>query len=381
LFYKGLLLSLLLTFSSIALASSSKNLLPDTIKEFRGQGKETVLQTLPNRDIDLNNFAIVSAAKRTYAAPQNRSINLTLVKTRSDSAAYSLLTRFRSQIKEESNLKIKDIGTEAIGHLHLIAFFKGNSFALIESSDKESNNSEELTSFAKEFAASLSSGEGELPPLIKHLPEWEKVKEHASYAVSSAALKDAAGSHPVFETIDFNGGVEAATAQYNNSSRLVIVEYPTPQLASYNDANINKSLEKLKSEGQSTLPLYKRVGNYSVFVFNAPDEKSAQQLAESVKYEQVVRWLGENPFLLEKAQKMYAVTVSSILLSTLKATGLGILLSIGVGGLIGAIVFFRRRAQQNATDIYSDAGGMTRLNLDELGTSSSSIKLLGKGDG
>jgi hypothetical protein len=120
------------------------------------------------------------------------------------------------------------------------------------------------------------------------------------------------------------------------------------------------------------------VGNYGVFVFNAPDEQTAQQLINQVKYEQTVQWLGENPYPLINAQKRYVAIASGIFLSVIKASGLAILLVLAVGGVIGALVFRRRRAQQTEA-LYTDAGGMMRLNLDDLTPEPDPARLLEEG--
>jgi hypothetical protein len=50
---------------------------------------------------------------------------------------------------------------------------------------------------------------------------------------------------------------------------------------------------------------------------------------------------------------------------------------IGIGALIGALLFRHRRAQKAAA--YSDAGGSVRLNLDDLTSTVDSNRLLGSG--
>src|SRR6266852_2587216 len=69
-------------------------------------------------------------------------------------------------------------------------------------------------------------------------------------------------------------------------SQLVIVEFTTPQFASDNDRRITAKIHELKNQGQPVPTAYRRVGNYSVFVFNAPDEQTAKQLIDQVKYQQ-----------------------------------------------------------------------------------------------
>ena len=53
---------------------------------------------------------------------------------------------------------------------------------------------------------------------------------------------------------------------------------------------------------------------------------------------------------------------------------------VGLGGLIGGAIFLSRRAKHAAQEIYSDAGGMLRLNLEDLNTPPQTSKMLGRGE-
>jgi hypothetical protein len=123
---------------------------------------------------------------------------------------------------------------------------------------------------------------------------------------------------------------------------------------------------------------YKRVGNYSVFVFDASDGPAAEKLVSGVKYEKDVRWLGRNPHAEEIATRAYTSTMGGVIMTTLITTGLAILLCLTVGGVIGGAVFFSRRARHAAQEIYSDAGGMLRLNIEDLNTPPPTTKMLGR---
>jgi hypothetical protein len=220
---------------------------------------------------------------------------------------------------------------------------------------------------------------GGLPVLVMHLPEWEKkVGEDYVYATSLPALQKAAGNQPALDAFDFDAGTEAVTANYQ-AGRLVIIEFPTPQHSVDADARINERVAQLKAAGQPAPSFYKRVGNYSVFVFGAADSGAAEKLATQVKYEKDVRWLGRNPHAEEKAIRAYTSTMGGVILSTLITTGLAILLCLGVGGLVGGLVFLHRRSQQAAQQVYTDAGGMVRLNIEDLNTPPATSNLLGRG--
>jgi hypothetical protein len=113
-----------------------------------------------------------------------------------------------------------------------------------------------------------------------------------------------------------------------------------------------------------------------VFVFEAPSEESAKALIDQVKYEQVVQWLGENPYILKEAQRRYVETTLGVFLAVVKASGVAALACFAVGGFLGALLFSRRRAQQRTVEAFSDAGGMLRLNIDELTPQTDASKLL-----
>ena len=228
----------------------------------------------------------------------------------------------------------------------------------------------------QEGRQSESEPSGGIPVLVMHLPDWEKkVGEGFVYTRSMPELQKAAGNQPVLDAFDLDEGTEAVTAKYEGG-RLVIVEFPTPQHSVDADARINERIAQLRAEGKPVPSAYKRVGNYSVFAFDAPDAAAAEKLVAGVKYEKDVRWLGRNPYAEEKAVRAYTSTMGGVILTTLITTGVAILLCLGVGGLIGGAVFLRRRARQTAQEVYTDAGGMVRLNIEDLNTPSPSAKLL-----
>ena len=207
------------------------------------------------------------------------------------------------------------------------------------------------------------TAEDDTPILIKHLPNWETAGKTAKYSVTLDDLKRNVVNQPILDSISFEGGTEAVAANYA-PGQLVIVEFSTPHFSVENDQRIAAKIQELKSQAQPVPSAYRRVGNYSVFVFNGSDEASANQLIDQVRYEKVVQWLGEDPHLYEKLQRYFAETSAGVLINVLKGSGLSLLACLAIGGLVGFLLFRQRRAQSAA--FYSDAGGSLRLNLDEL---------------
>lgn len=205
----------------------------------------------------------------------------------------------------------------------------------------------------------ISDGDG-IPVLIKHLPNWENARNRATYILNRNDLQSALGARPVFDLIEFESGTEAVTAPYD-SGKLLIVEYMTPQSSVDADGKIKQRL----AESATNPPIfYRRIGNYNVFLFDSGDENAANALFDQIKYEKNVQWLGEDPFYLKRAERTLARGLSEVFIATVfvivGGLGLSVLAGIGVGFL-----FFRWREQKRAgMKEFSDAGGMTRLNLD-----------------
>lgn len=200
-----------------------------------------------------------------------------------------------------------------------------------------------------------------LPVLIKHLPEWQSVRSTTVFTNTLDGLKQAVPGKTVLDVIEFSAGTEAVTAAYPGG-RMVIVEFTSPQGSSDADAKIWTYL----AANPDPSTAYRRVGNYSVFVFDAADQTAAVALIDQVKFEKSVQWLGEDPFLLQKFERYFIETSRDIFISTVLWIVGGLGLSI-VCGLIAGFIFYRIREQQKATrTAYSDAGGLTRLNLDGL---------------
>lgn len=216
---------------------------------------------------------------------------------------------------------------------------------------------------APDFKSQETSESDGIPVVLKHLPDWEKVRGQAGFASNASDLKKAAGERPVFDLVDFATGTEAATAQYP-AGRLVIIEYTNPQSSVSADADIQTRLTQLGTQADTIV--YRRIGNYNAFVFDAADRQAADALLDQVKYEKNVRWLGNDPFAQHRAERDFTVKTADIFLSTFIAIALGLGVMLGVGGLVGYIYFRYTDKQRSELSTFSDAGGMTRLNLDGL---------------
>jgi len=217
-----------------------------------------------------------------------------------------------------------------------------------------------ITTVPGQRSQEISEDDG-VPVLIKHLPDWETVRDSTVFMTDQGSLRAQFPGKSFTEQVDFAGGTEAVTARYP-SGRLLIIEFATPQSAADADSKF------LASNATSPDPgtLYRRIGNYSVFVFDPPSPDAAAALLDQVRYEKTIQWLGEDPFLLQKLERYFVTTTRDIFISTVLWIVGGFGLSILIGVVTGFFFFRMREQQRAARRAFSDAGGLVRLNLDEL---------------
>ncbi len=365
-------------------APESPKVFPATLGSFKQSGRtkevsreqmqatRALIKDLPKEVL------LFSLAETEYRAADGEKLRVALSRFDSDAAAYCQFTLSRRILRDQEGAqpgRVDGVGTASVvipgpG----LMFFKGSTVVTITSETGKSLD--QVSELARLLAATVDKGEGDIPVLVKHLPNWETARAADLYVVNMSALESAVANQPIVKEVTFEGGTEAVTANYGQS-QLLIVEFTTPQFSVDNDQRIAAKIQELRNQGQPIPTAYRRVGNYSVFVFNAPDEKSANELIDQVKYEQVVQWLGDDPHLYEKLQRYLAQTSAGVLIAVLKSSGLSLILCLGIGVLIGVLLFRHRRAQK--ASVYSDAGGSVRLNLDELTGTRATNRLLGSG--
>jgi hypothetical protein len=386
---------LLLTLNSAALAKSPSDevvqLLSKEIGGFRLVGGVRPSDTLAREGLvgpqaagqRLEADRHYSAAEAEYLSSENSRLLVEVVRFSRDSDAYSLLTiagrSARNPARSQLGQISTEVGTASVILPGSISFFKGAVFVRVTAKEPATQDPNNKFTLARLISDRIEKGEADLPVLVKHLPQWEEAQGHVVYLAGFRSLRALLPDQPILDSVSSEGDADAVVANYG-ATQFIIVEYNTPQLAGDNDRSILAKMQELRTQGQLVPSAYRRVGNYSVFVFNASDEQTAKEIIDQVEYEQVVQWLGDNPYMLEKAQREYYQTTAGVLVAVVKASGLSLLLCLTVGGFIGALLFSRRRAQQRQAEAFSDAGGMLRLNIDGITPQTNPAKLVARGN-
>jgi hypothetical protein len=201
----------------------------------------------------------------------------------------------------------------------------------------------------------ISESDG-IPVLMKHLPDYDSVASRAVFAKDLAGLQAALGERPELDAIEFEPGTEAVTAAYP-AGRLVIVEFPSPQGSAEADAKIQRAIA-----GNSSI-ISRRIGNYNAIVFDVTDKPAANALLDQVHYEKDIQWLGDNPFRISP-ERAFVMQTEDLFISTLEVMGMCIVLAIFGGLFVGYFYYLWLQKKRATMTAFTDAGGMTRLNLD-----------------
>ncbi|MDX2029074.1 MAG: DUF6599 family protein [Blastocatellia bacterium] len=248
---------------------------------------------------------------------------------------------------------------------------------------------EALTAALRQTAAADEDG----PPVLpSHLPA-NALPGSEKYLLGPAGVARLGGFDDLQPVLDFTGGAEAAAASYKNGAgqmELLLLEYHTPQLASDAFAKLQGHFNSLP-ENEQQRRILKRVGNYIVQATRIEDRAAAQSLVDQIKYTAKVYWQGKkisdipldfrppDPTAVQEAFQTTAIIVRSFYW-----IGLMLITAILLGIIAGGTFFYwnrYRKRKLGIEDVFSDAGGSVRLNLDDflLDPETPEIKQIGKG--
>lgn len=310
---------------------------------------------LPDGDVYAE-YGLQGLTTRFYTNGKAK-LAIEVFQTRFASEAYGLFTFLRSNASGKRQL-----------------FYVGRLSVSISS---ESENLAMDQSFVNLLKKGIASEEGELPSLPFNLPEEYKVSESEKYLTGPFALARIKEFANLKDVISFAGGTQAAIANYQNGSRqmsLVIFEYHTPQLATDGYAQIRNHFENLSPQEKNSR-LLRRIGNYIVFATNVQDRLVAENIFAKIKYAPQISWEGRkitdlpiqfrptDPIVFEEASQ-----TAQMIVRTFYWIGVMIFGAILIGFIAGSSFFYwnrYRRRKLGIDDVFSDAGGTVRLNLDD----------------
>jgi hypothetical protein len=176
-----------------------------------------------------------------------------------------------------------------------------------------------------------------LPPIRNYLPEERLIQGTQRYAVGAAGFENALGAlgqsrfSPLAAEIGFATGAEAMFAGYliapGKQQNLLIVEYPTPQLAEQHLRHIQSTLAANAELANTTV---ERKASLLSLVLSPENERVAAELREEINYGTQVTWNEPSHTLTDPP---WLLMVKNIFLGTLAFCGLALALGVAFGGV------------------------------------------------
>jgi hypothetical protein len=241
---------------------------------------------------------------------------------RDPSSAYELYTFLLTP-----GLKDVGIGKDSAGSENDARFLIGN--LVVQASIPANVKPETLLGLLETLKAKADPTP--LPPLKTYLPEHWRVFGTEKYALGPEAFRAALASlgleaaNGLTHEVGFENGVEAIFANFkgeHGSGTLLLLDYPTPQLAEQHLHHIQLALpEAFKRAGVSV----ERKASLLSLVFAATSPQHAQAIRDAVNYETEVTW--NEPHQTATDPSIFAVMVKILLFTGLflgVATGLGV---------------------------------------------------------
>jgi hypothetical protein len=172
-----------------------------------------------------------------------------------------------------------------------------------------------------------------LPPIRAFLPQEDLENATQRYALGPAAFRSAAEAlgRPEFaslaEVVGFSTGAEAMLARYKAGALLILIDYPTPQLAELHLRHLETSLSEKAKQGGATI---ERKGSLLSIVMAPGMPGYAAKLRDGVNYETQVTW---NEPSATATDPSWGVVLYRIFVGTGIFMLAAVVLGIGFGGI------------------------------------------------
>ena len=274
---------------------------------------------------------LVSVITKDYRAGGNRTIPFTLYQFKDSSGAYEAYDFLRAQF--------------ALMNVYNTLIIKGNVILRMWSLPENSPEVPPVVAWVNSVSDRVAS-----PPIATYLPEKNKEFLAERYALGPIGFRQAAmelqsGLLPssggkldltsLADQAGFNSGAEAMFAKYNSGkdeATLLLIEYPTPQLAELHLRHLQRAL----ADAKLTTSSIERKGSLLSIVLAPTSPEYAEKLRGEVKYETQVTWnepsqTATDPPILSTVGKIFV------------ATGILMLITVVIGIAFGGVRVITKR--------------------------------------
>jgi hypothetical protein len=271
------------------------NLLPDQAGSWQAEGPPKTLHTqeladnrrqLPNLDQLLLEAGLSRIEQRAYRNGPDK-VTLRVFTLKDPSSAYEFFTYLLAP-----GMQPLALGDGAALSQNEARVLVGNF--VVQASLSVAAKPDSLADFVKGLKAMADPTP--FPPLRGYLPEHWRVFGSEKYALGPQAFRaamvslDQGANAEIVNEVGFQTGAEAMLARYQGqkgSGTLLLIEYPTPQLAENHLHHLEQALSSAAKASGATV---ERKASILSLVFAATSLAHAQAIRDEVNYETEVTW-------------------------------------------------------------------------------------------
>jgi hypothetical protein len=273
------------------------------------------------------------AERREYSR-SNQRLTVTLYRMHDSTSAYGAYTFLL-----DDQMSPSDLTPHAGLSRRRAVLLTGNLLAEIVGEDLRP-----LRSLLKAIAARLrqAADTSPFPSLVEYFPAAGRISNSERYLLGPAAAgRVFPATHG--DWLGFNLGAEAQVARYRingQSATLILVSYPTPQVASHQIPVIARAFaaDPTQTSSPDQLPIhFRRSSSLVAVVFDTHSQGVADSLLAKIQYQAQLTWN-------EPRQSYTDPTWGQVIVGTFVGTGIimlfAVIAGIGFGGFRLLIKFF-----------------------------------------
>jgi len=280
----------------------------------------------------LQEYRFTDFASATYTQDDGRTLKVRAARFADASGAFGAYLFYL-----QPTMNKEQIGDQGVSMGDRVLFYRGHVLVDAKFSAQTPTTAAEL----RELAGALprpGGSSGNLPTFIQFLPPRNYISNTQKYVMGPVAL--AALSAPVTQDqVDFNASSELTLAHYrlpSGEATLILISYPTPQLAAEHLRRIDAAHQIAESnqEGVSTINgsgtfFDKRTGPIVAIATGGISESDAKSLLGTVNWRATVTW--NSPAGNTEVRDLYMLILNIVVLCAILA-GLAIIAGVAFGG-------------------------------------------------
>ena len=280
----------------------------------------------------LREYGFTDFASATYSQDDGRTLKVRAARFADASGAFGAYLFYLPP-----NVNKEEIGDQGVSMGDRVLFYRGHVLIDAKFTAQTPTTAGELRELAGALPRAGGSS-GNLPTFIQFLPPRNYIPNTQKYVMGPVAL--AAVDAPVTQDqVDFGASSELTLAHYqlpSGEATLILISYPTPQLAAEHLRRIDAAHQLAESTQEGVSSIHgsgtffdKRTGPIIAIATGGMSESDAKSLLGMVNWRATVTW--NSPTTNPEVRNLYLLVLNVVILCAVLG-GLAIIAGVAFGG-------------------------------------------------